>query len=715
MPRRRVLMSGGSDRFFTFRIIPRLVLHLIGWVLLCRLLQDALPVFWVWGAFPFAAALGYLAYRTGLRPLFAIGGILLVPWILRLGAAAVSSLVFFDNGWFLTAPYLYFTALSLYLVKRRPNWGFIEIFLLTGFSILMPRGETFWSQGLSGPVIDSLNLFLTILIVLITMLSLASVRRDSEIRISGTSSKQMGFSFGRMVHALVFSGLILLLFLAGNRVRRDESIQSGGGLLASDMFRFDFNDVLSLEPEISLNAELTMLYREDGPSILRYLRRYTLSGWNEEKGFFRDGENESLLDVTPIPASLPGSPRSWPGGGFLSRTGIRQEYYLVALDPESFFALNEPVAVEPWTIWDDASFTRAYAVESMVSFAGPWELIDSGRQPLPRETREYYLKGGDNPYFVSLAEKITRDYNDPWGKALAIERWFHDNYYYSLNPGMAPDGNQLNWFLEESRKGYCSYFAFAMTRICRAAGIPSRVAVGFLTDPDTSTLGFVPVRSDQAHAWVEVWFDEYGWITFNPTSDVMAPGEEYPLQFISSDEWLPLIEEVLTRSGEVSVSMEDDEDTSEDGSWWKRAFTLVRRRPLLPWTIGGLFLFILYLPRRIIPGLFRMVFLLSSQPRRRVQGRWSLFAGCLSRGGYRPLKGETPLDWAIRVEAAGVSGFTSWTKLYLKAEYSPRFNLEDEEAGIEKYREVLKSWRKAGYAGHLRSFINPGWNGGFPW
>ena len=50
------------------------------------------------------------------------------------------------------------------------------------------------------------------------------------------------------------------------------------------------------------------------------------------------------------------------------------------------------------------------------------------------------------------------------------------------------------------------------------AGIPARVAVGFLTDPKGATLGFVPVRSDQAHAWVEIFFPEYGWVTFEPTA-----------------------------------------------------------------------------------------------------------------------------------------------------------------------------------------------------
>ena len=84
------------------------------------------------------------------------------------------------------------------------------------------------------------------------------------------------------------------------------------------------------------------------------------------------------------------------------------------------------------------------------------------------------------------------------------------------------------------------------------------MAVGFITDPETSTLGFIPIRSDQAHAWVEVWLDEYGWVQFDPTSEVMAPGENYPFHFISPDEWLPLVEEVLTRSGEVDIALPEE-------------------------------------------------------------------------------------------------------------------------------------------------------------
>ncbi len=45
-----------------------------------------------------------------------------------------------------------------------------------------------------------------------------------------------------------------------------------------------------------------------------------------------------------------------------------------------------------------------------------------------------------------------------------------------------------------------------MTALCRAKNIPARVVVGdFLRNYDT------------AHNWVEIYFDKYGWVAYDPT------------------------------------------------------------------------------------------------------------------------------------------------------------------------------------------------------
>src|SRR5271169_4367709 len=66
-----------------------------------------------------------------------------------------------------------------------------------------------------------------------------------------------------------------------------------------------------------------------------------------------------------------------------------------------------------------------------------------------------------------------------------------------------------------------------MALMCRSLGIPARVAVGFTVDPQAEVLNFYEVRAYQAHAWVEVYFGDLGWVEFDPTSDTPAPGEEF--------------------------------------------------------------------------------------------------------------------------------------------------------------------------------------------
>lgn len=66
-----------------------------------------------------------------------------------------------------------------------------------------------------------------------------------------------------------------------------------------------------------------------------------------------------------------------------------------------------------------------------------------------------------------------------------------------------------------SKVGYCVQFATAMVMMAREAGIPARMAIGFL--PGTADRGTYTVRSSDAHAWPELFFDGIGWLRFEPT------------------------------------------------------------------------------------------------------------------------------------------------------------------------------------------------------
>ena len=72
-------------------------------------------------------------------------------------------------------------------------------------------------------------------------------------------------------------------------------------------------------------------------------------------------------------------------------------------------------------------------------------------------------------------------------------------------------------FLFVRRAGHCEYFASAMTVMLRAEGIPARYVTGFAPGEYNDVGGDYIIRESDAHAWVEVYFPGFGWITFDPT------------------------------------------------------------------------------------------------------------------------------------------------------------------------------------------------------
>ena len=130
----------------------------------------------------------------------------------------------------------------------------------------------------------------------------------------------------------------------------------------------------------------------------------------------------------------------------------------------------------------------------------------TGQAEISDEVREYL-------------EIITADAETDAEKLRAIEAELC-TYYYTLTPGELPgtimDGGEfLDYFLLESKAGYCSHFATAFTLLARAEGIPARYVQGFCIP--LSGNGETVVYSDMAHAWPEAYLDGIGWIPYEPT------------------------------------------------------------------------------------------------------------------------------------------------------------------------------------------------------
>lgn len=592
-----------------------------------------------------------------------------------------------------TAPTVALAFLFAYLAARFTRFPVYEAFVLAlfAFGTFFPQGEyrlTLYDHPIS-LVVAAMVLFSALVTVLTSERYLAGAARRPTVRGGAEPLRGRASRLLLLLFVLLPVGLLSVIFVYNQYA--EGSLEEGGGLLQPTLFRFDFSDYLSLESEISLSRDLVLLYHETRAPQDRLLRRYVLSGYDPSRGFYRD------TDVDRVPDRVGGAPQRFGDRGYRERRRLEQEYYIVNFDPGSLVAVNYPVRVAPLRNWRESSFNAIYRVESEASTAGAEELAAAG-PPRDKDADwlDYYTAGGDSPILRRLAEDVTADADSYYGRVRAIERYLQEEYFYSLKPGAAADGDQLNHFLFNSRKGYCSYFAFSMALMTRSLGIPSRVAVGFFLDPRQEVLNFHPVRANMAHAWVEVYFDGFGWIEFDPTSQQLAPGEEFDLSMGADQEQVAsLLEEIFSRQDELEELRRREQLEQEDEGTLNAALRRLRRGApyLLP--VAALLLLLLLRNRSALAAF------VAREPRRRGQ---LLFMHAARRiCGLLPTGGP-PFRWPEALPPRRGAAVTELLPGYQRALFAPGYDEED-------LRELRRAWRgirrAAGWPRRLASSLLP--------
>ena len=360
----------------------------------------------------------------------------------------------------------------------------------------------------------------------------------------------------------------------------ESSSVNHGGLLQPTLFRFDFSDYLKLQSEIKMSDDLILVAHFDNDFSHNMLRRMYLSGWDSAKGFYEKKAPSEKSQIT----SLPKGRKDILHRAFSMREKVAQEYFFVNLSPSSFIAMDYPTQVIPYEIWDSSKFNGGYKVfsDAIFDFASDLygETFPSGDEDegMSKEDLDFYTKIDDESFKLvhQAAEKITENIPDYLDKILALQFYFTDgDYRYSLKPGKAPDGNQLKYFLTETKKGYCTYFAFSYALMLRSIGIPARVAVGFFVQPESEVMNYYPVRANMAHAWVEVFFPYIGWVSFDPTTSQLAEGENINFGMnAGGEEFNSLLSEILEKRSEIKITeiTEREDDVSNIGTYIKQFF-----------------------------------------------------------------------------------------------------------------------------------------------
>ncbi len=686
------LTAAGSERprRLALFLLRNLVLYFLLVNSFLQLREQLDPLFQT-AAFLVAVLAALAMERTRLRTLPAI----VLAAGLPVAAHALFFLVFRAQRAIVSAPATdflffyfdkdFFPALAAYAVAwlfnflalRRRSFVFVE----TGINSLL-LVAVFWSQaGYTLTLYPHPSYFAWALagfvVVEFFVLLLASGRAP---RIDGRAVA----SFTWVLLPLMLVFLLFLLSRYG-----DSSVRAGGGLMKPTMFRFDFAPYVRLESEIRQSTDTVMLFRTEGKADRWLLRRYVLSGYDANQGFFL--QREGGLDE--YSAVVPDSPEAFPDPGYRDRLPIRQEYYFLTLDPSSLISLNYPVRVAPLRNWRSSSFLRVYRVDSRVmrSPVGPARVTEPP-QMKPADLRLYTRTAGDEQIH-QLALTATAGASGYYAKAAAIERYLRTNYLYSLKPGIAEDGNQLRHFLFVSKKGYCSYFAFAMTLMLRSLGIPARVAVGFYVDPQSEVLNFYQVRAYQAHAWVEVYFGSLGWVEFDPTSTVPAPGEDFaPFPGPDKERMAQLIAEIVKNQTDQEEQAPRVPTTVAAISRFGRELARAAQWVARLWYLVLPALYLLYLlVAKLLPLLPGA---LSRDARRRARVSYSFcLLRCAGVGrGRRPA--ESALEHASRVGRESRISLTPVADLYLKACFAERFDatdLKDFEPALRGFSRTFRA------------------------
>lgn len=365
-------------------------------------------------------------------------------------------------------------------------------------------------------------------------------------------------------------------------------------------------------------------------------------------------------------------------------------------------ALSSPAVIQPGT---------RYTVYSDSGWAGSHPA--SGREPLRFSDDYLQLPEVLDPRIAPLVGELTAG-KDPLDAAISLEQHLRSNYQYTLETAISSQNvTPVGHFLFETQTGHCEYFASSLAVMLRQAGIPSRLVTGFSATNKNPLTGYFEVRGLDAHAWVEAFFPEHGWVSLEPTPAYALPRppevRSTAVAFTEYLENLKQAEELLAESGSEkavpTLSVRGLLQALRDGFLYLvNVLLLVVLRGLEAIKVPALILlalaatsavgfYALRVPLLNLISLWRIRALSPGDTSALVSKTYTELERVLSRKGYARRRSDTVEEYQRTLDKeAFIDPFVTLARLYSQVAYGAYTPTKEEALGARAcYVEIYKS------------------------
>jgi transglutaminase-like putative cysteine protease len=291
-----------------------------------------------------------------------------------------------------------------------------------------------------------------------------------------------------------------------------------------------FSDHLDLDTRMIPTDEVVLRVKADRSSYWRAMAfdEYDGRGWR-----MHEPDNVTALTeaVPPFRMALPSGQH---GGArvvqtfYIERDGAnlifsawaaREVYFPTALIwHDKYGGLRSPVTLQK---------DMYYSVVSEPPLINRAALALQRSRPVPDDIKPYLLLPRMSERVRRLGEKVAGGTTTPFATMQALEGYLSTEYRYQRDVPAAPSKSEwVDHFLFVQRAGFCEQFATSLAVMGRLRGVPTRLVTGYATGDYNPFTGYYDVRAGDAHAWVEAWIPNQGWVPFDATPGSMVTADE---------------------------------------------------------------------------------------------------------------------------------------------------------------------------------------------